>query len=358
MANLMAFDIMKKNAVLWPFLSCALFAASAQSEPAYPAFRWDRQFQLSGYYAVPEKIFARKARLDAAIPEDAPAILALTETPQGDLHPELEANRIKKAPILPEWIAMERMNPPHLAESFITAHIADNNDFLHSFDDEASLAANNEMLTSYLRIAVAVALLASLVASILLYAYRLVKQENRLRLQTEADIRILAFKDALTGLDNRYHFFILAEQVLKMAHRHRIKVAVLYIDLNNFKPINDHLGHKAGDEVLRQVGQGLRKFVRQSDIAARIGGDEFALLLYNISQDGGLSRLLKQIQQELNYHINYQSGQLHISASIGSAIYPDDGLNIDTLLDKADSRMYRIKNKGKTENGGDSSRYQ
>ena len=260
-------------------------------------------------------------------------------------HLEFEAESMKSL-ILPDLIELGHMNPwrwRHMAETFINAGMVESDDFLQGFSYDPNPAADNERLIYYLTIAVAIALLASMIAAILFLAYRVVKRENRLRLTAEAEIRKLAFKDALTGLDNRHHFFILAHQALKMAHRTRSKLAVLYIDLNNFKTINDQLGHKAGDEVLRYVGQALRKLIRQSDIAARLGGDEFALVLNRIMNDGGLSRLLAQLHQEFDYGIEYQDNRLHVSASIGSAIYPDDGLDIDTLLEKADSHMYSVK---------------
>ncbi|PKM10326.1 MAG: hypothetical protein CVV13_13405 [Gammaproteobacteria bacterium HGW-Gammaproteobacteria-3] len=201
-----------------------------------------------------------------------------------------------------------------------------------------------------MRVVGALAVLASLVAAMLFWAYCSVRRENRLRLAAEAEIRQLAFKDALTGLDNRHHFFILAQQALKMAQRKRAKLAVLYLDLNEFKPINDRFGHQAGDEILKHVGSVLQKITRQSDIVARFGGDEFVLVLDNIGNDGGLARLLAQLDEALERGIDYQKSRLRVSASVGVAIYPNDGLDIDTLLERADSHMYRIKFDGKMAN--------
>lgn len=271
--------------------------------------------------------------------------------PKSRAHLDFEAEAMKNL-ILPDLIEIGHMNPwrwRQMAETFVKVEIVDNDDFLQGFSYDPGVAEDNEKQQYYLSIAAVIGLFPSLIAAALFYAYRVVKRENNLRLKAETDIRELAFKDALTGLDNRHHFFMLAEQVLKMAHRSHSKVAVLYIDLNNFKTINDCLGHKAGDDVLRQVGQGLRKFVRQSDIVARLGGDEFVLLLYGVAQADDLLRLLEKIHQELDYCVDYQGKHLHVTASIGSAMYPDDGLDIDTLLDKADSDMYGIKHDSKVE---------
>lgn len=271
--------------------------------------------------------------------------------PKSRAHLDFEAEAMKSL-IHSDLIEIGHMNPwrwRHMAETFVKAGMIDNDDFLQGFSYDPVVAENNEKQNYYLSIAAVIGLFPSLIAAALFYAYRVVKRENNLRLKAETDIRELAFKDALTGLDNRHHFFMLAEQVLKMAHRSHSKVAVLYIDLNNFKTINDCLGHKAGDDVLRQVGQGLRKFVRQSDIVARLGGDEFVLLLYSVAQTDDLLRLLEKIHQELDYCVDYQGKHLHVTASIGSAMYPDDGLDIDTLLDKADSDMYGIKHDSKAE---------
>jgi len=264
-------------------------------------------------------------------------------------HLDFEAEAMKSL-ILSDLIEIGHMNPwrwRRMAETFVKAAMVDNDDFLQGFSYDPGVAADNEKLKYCLSVAAVIALLPSLIAAVLFRAYRVVKRENNLLMKAEIDIRQLAFKDALTGLDNRHHFFMLAEQVLKMARRSRSKVAVLYIDLNNFKTINDCLGHKAGDDVLRQVGQSLRKFVRQSDIVARLGGDEFVLLLYSVAEEAGLSRLLEKIHEELDYCVDYQGKHLYVTASIGSAMYPDDGLDIDTLLDKADSHMYCIKNDSK-----------
>jgi diguanylate cyclase (GGDEF)-like protein len=174
-------------------------------------------------------------------------------------------------------------------------------------------------------------------------SYRTARREIRLRLAAEEEIRKIAYRDMLTGLDNRHHLFVLADQFLKMAQRDCYKVAVCFIDLNQFKDINDTLGHKAGDKVLVHVGQTLRNFIRQSDVAVRFGGDEFILLLNHVKNREDVTMTLVKIQQAIGRPVDYQDKQLHVSASMGVAFYPDDGTDIDALIDLADSKMYRVK---------------
>jgi diguanylate cyclase (GGDEF)-like protein len=136
---------------------------------------------------------------------------------------------------------------------------------------------------------------------------------------------------------------VLADQFLKMAQRDCYKVAVCFIDLNQFKNINDTLGHKAGDKVLMHVGHTLRNFIRQSDVAARFGGDEFVLLLNHVKNKEDITPMLLEVQQAIRQPVNYQNKQLYVSASMGVAYYPDDGTDIDALIDLADSKMYHVK---------------
>jgi diguanylate cyclase (GGDEF)-like protein len=178
---------------------------------------------------------------------------------------------------------------------------------------------------------------------VLFASYRTARREIRLRLAAEQEIKKIAYRDTLTGLDNRHHLFLLADQFLKMAQRERYKVAVCFIDLNQFKNINDTLGHKAGDNVLIHVGNTLRSFIRQSDVAARFGGDEFVLLLNHVKNKEDITEMLLEIKQAICQPVNYQNKQLYVSASMGVAFYPDDGTDIDALIDMADSKMYHVK---------------
>ncbi len=212
---------------------------------------------------------------------------------------------------------------------------------------ETSDTKDSETLLTYLKLATGIAALTSLLTLLLLKANLKLRQENRLRVAEESEIQKLAFLDTLTGLSNRHNFFSLANHTLKLAHRDERKLAVLFIDLNDFKLINDKFGHKAGDLVLAQIGHTLRNFIRESDIAARLGGDEFALLLNNIHSKEDIFLSLQKIQQIVCQPIAYMDQELTVSASIGLAVFPDDALDIDGLLDIADTHMYQIKSEGK-----------
>jgi diguanylate cyclase (GGDEF)-like protein len=265
--------------------------------------------------------------------------------PKTRAHLEYEADTIKSL-ILPELIEIGHMNPwrwQHMADTFINACMVQNDQYLQGFIYNPDPVEIKEDLLKYLRIVGGMAILASVIILLQIKAYRKIKQENRLRIAAEAEIKKLAFQDALTGLANRHHFFVLANQALKLAHREQLKCAVLFIDLNDFKQINDKFGHKAGDLVLTHIGHSLRQFIRKSDIAARLGGDEFALLLNNIKSKEDLFQSLEKIQNSVCQPISYNSHELSVSASIGLAIYPDDAENIDDLLDAADMHMYQIK---------------
>ncbi|MGZ8161380.1 MAG: ABC transporter substrate-binding protein [Methylobacter sp.] len=267
-------------------------------------------------------------------------------------HLEFEAEAIRSL-ILPELIEVGHMNPGrlrHMAETFVKAGMIENDHLLERFKGfvyAPDPAVDPEKLIQYVRISGSIALLTSLIAMILYVANRSIKRESLLRMAAEAEIKKLAYLDTLTGLDNRHRFFILANQMVKLAHRENNKIAVLFIDLNDFKIINDRFGHKAGDEVLIHVGQTLRKLIRQSDIAARLGGDEFAILLSNIINREDIICSLRQIQQEISRPLIYQEKELQVSACIGLAIYPDDGPDIDALLEIADSHMYQVKAENK-----------
>ncbi|WP_246246948.1 GGDEF domain-containing protein [Candidatus Methylobacter favarea] len=264
-------------------------------------------------------------------------------------HLEFEAEAMRSL-ILPELIEIGHINPGrlrHMAETFVKAGMIDNDRLLEGFVYDPDPAVDQKKLRQYVQISGGIALLTSILAMILYMANRSIKRESLLRMAAEAEIKKLAYRDTLTGLDNRLSFFILANQMVKLAHRENNKIAVLFIDLNDFKIINDQFGHKAGDEVLIYVGLTLRKLVRQSDIAARLGGDEFAILLSNIINREDIICSLRQIQQEISRPIIYQEQELRISACIGMAVYPDDGLDIDALLEIADSHMYQVKAENK-----------
>jgi len=167
------------------------------------------------------------------------------------------------------------------------------------------------------------------------------------RKASESELHHRAATDSLTGLPNRGQLRQTCSHMLAQAKRSGEKIGVLFIDLDGFKEINDAHGHKVGDDLLIQVSERLRWRLRQSDLAARLGGDEFAVLLWNVQGAEVLSTLGQAYVQTLTG--NYQcAGQgCNLTASIGASLYPDHGLNVDDLLEKADKAMYAVKKKGK-----------
>lgn len=260
-------------------------------------------------------------------------------------HLEFEANAVRPL-IAPDLVELGHMNPwrwQHMAKTFVQANMVKNDRALEGFIYDPDFKVDKERLWFYSEILLALAIVVVFGIVVLSVSYRTARREIRLRLAAEQEIRKIAYRDTLTGLDNRHHLFVLADQFLKMAQRDHYKVAVCFIDLNQFKNINDTLGHKAGDKVLMHVGNTLRNFIRQSDVAARFGGDEFVLLLNHVKNKEDITPVLLEIQQAICQPVNYQNKQLHISASIGVAFYPDDAIDIDALIDLADSKMYHVK---------------
>ena len=162
-----------------------------------------------------------------------------------------------------------------------------------------------------------------------------------------AKMSFLAQHDSLTDLPNRVLLNDRLNEAIGLSHRHRRKLAVLFLDLDRFKHINDSLGHAVGDGLLRSVARRLFTCVRSSDTVGRYGGDEFVVLLWDIrnSEDAalGAAKILEALREP--HHINKH--KLHVSGSIGIATYPDDGTDADTLMEKADLAMYHAKEAGR-----------
>jgi diguanylate cyclase (GGDEF)-like protein len=152
-----------------------------------------------------------------------------------------------------------------------------------------------------------------------------------------------ATHDSLTGLANRRLFYDRLQQAVRHAHRYGGKVGVLYVDLDRFKGINDQHGHHVGDAVLTEVAKRLSSCIRDSDSVARLGGDEFAVLLEGVQGREDTLAATHKIEQALNVDRTFYGLELEIAASIGQALYPDDGADEDSLIRAADAAMYRIK---------------
>lgn len=167
------------------------------------------------------------------------------------------------------------------------------------------------------------------------------------RKKDEERIRRLAFFDDLTGVANRRLFQDRLEQAIANAQRHQHRLAVLFLDLDMFKRINDSLGHVVGDEVLKVVAGRLAHTVREGDSVARLGGDEFTVMVPEIETMEGLMVLAQRINEAISEPISIGSHELYISTSIGISIYPDDGISSEDLIKNADAAMYRVKADGR-----------
>ena len=157
----------------------------------------------------------------------------------------------------------------------------------------------------------------------------------------------LAHHDTLTGLPNRVLFAESVEQAIARAERRRMRFAMLFIDLDNFKYVNDGLGHHAGDQLLIKVAELIRTELRREDLVARLGGDEFVVLLQDIHDVDDVIRLTDKLLDKLDVPFNIKAETVRVTASAGICIYPDDGEDYETLLRKADGAMYQAKDAGK-----------
>ena len=173
--------------------------------------------------------------------------------------------------------------------------------------------------------------------------------DNDVAAQCEADDRAWrqANFDALTGLPNRRLFRDRLEQTIMKAHRAEDRLALLFLDLDYFKEINDTLGHGSGNMLLRETARRLRACVRESDTVARIGGDEFSVIVADLDATANVERAATGILRTLAAPFRFGDEQLFISASIGIAFYPDDAREIDLLLRNATLAMSAAKARGR-----------
>ena len=162
----------------------------------------------------------------------------------------------------------------------------------------------------------------------------------------QAQLVNMAHYDALTGLPNRTLFFDRLNQSLHLARRYDRICALLYVDLDSFKQINDTLGHDAGDELLVKAGERMGVCCRASDTVARLSGDEFAILLTEVSGVEGAQILAEKVLAAFNEPFSLQQGEARVGASIGIGMFPTHGTTLDQLMKSADKAMYLSKNRG------------
>ena len=172
------------------------------------------------------------------------------------------------------------------------------------------------------------------------------KQAEERERQQAKRIAYLAYHDALTDLPNRVLFQDHLGLALAQSDREKTMVAVLFSDLDNFKIINDSLGHAIGDELLRHVSNRLRKSLREGDTVARFGGDEFVILLPRISAEKEITQVATKVINMLSGSIEIEGHDLNVTTSIGISIFPTDGGDIETLLKHADIALYSAKSQG------------
>ena len=165
--------------------------------------------------------------------------------------------------------------------------------------------------------------------------------------RAEKQIERLAYQDPLTGLANRLRFEDRLGMALAGARREQQALAVLFIDLDRFKVVNDSLGHKVGDQLLQQVAERLLPLIRMSDTLARVGGDEFILLLSRIDQRESAGLVARKIQDLFRAPFRVAGRELFITPSIGISVFPDDGDDADSLVKNADVAMYAAKQRGR-----------
>jgi two-component system, cell cycle response regulator len=170
--------------------------------------------------------------------------------------------------------------------------------------------------------------------------YKQLEQYNRA-------LESMALHDALTGLPNRRLLFDRLALAIAHARRHQSTMAVMVLDLDGFKQVNDTLGHDAGDTLLRMVANRLVAAVRQQDTVARLGGDEFVIALWELSQADDVARLASKVIQAVSQSYRIQGRDVNITASVGVGIYPTHGDAVETLMKRADLALYDAKRAGK-----------
>ncbi|MDH3342540.1 MAG: EAL domain-containing protein [Gammaproteobacteria bacterium] len=163
----------------------------------------------------------------------------------------------------------------------------------------------------------------------------------------ERKIQRLEYRDALTQLPNRLLFNDRLEQAIVRAERHRESIALLVVDIDDFKLVNDSFGHEAGDKLIKAVGDLLSKSMRRADTVARLGGDEFAIIIENVNGEDDAFSIADNVTTILEHNVRLDNQETFTSASVGIAMFPDDGADASTLLKNADTAMFRAKEQGR-----------
>ena len=163
----------------------------------------------------------------------------------------------------------------------------------------------------------------------------------------ERKVQLLAYRDTLTDLPNRLLFADRLEQAVIRAERSRTSMALMLVDIDDFKLVNDSFGHDAGDKLIKAVGQLISKSLRRADTVARLGGDEFAVIIEDINSPEDAISIADNLTTILEHNVRLDDQETYTSASIGIAVYPDDGKDARTILKNADTAMFRAKESGR-----------
>ena len=166
--------------------------------------------------------------------------------------------------------------------------------------------------------------------------------------EQKVSLERLAHHDALTGLPNRLLFLDRLRQAIKKAHREDNQLAVLFVDLDRFKQINDSLGHTMGDAVLKAVARRLQGCLREEDVVARLGGDEFTIIMGSLRKPQHAVAMAQKLIRSVRRPVRHEEHELYVSASVGISLYPQDGQYADLLLQNADAAMYKAKHEGRS----------
>ncbi len=176
--------------------------------------------------------------------------------------------------------------------------------------------------------------------------FRIVLSDITERKRADEHIQRLANFDALTGLPNRVQLGLRANHAISLAQRNHNQLALMFVDLDNFKDINDSLGHSFGDALLVGLADRLKSLLRETDTISRLGGDEFIFLFYGVDAEGA-SHTAQRMLEVISTPISIEQHDLNMTGSIGIALYPDDGGDLETLLKRADTAMYCAKQEGR-----------
>ncbi|WP_293266779.1 bifunctional diguanylate cyclase/phosphodiesterase [Neptunomonas sp.] len=160
-------------------------------------------------------------------------------------------------------------------------------------------------------------------------------------------IRELAYRDTLTGLSSRGYFYLTLEELLKLSERNHNQFSLLYLDLDDFKNVNDSLGHDTGDLLLKEVAERIKEACREADFIARLGGDEFCIIIHDVNENYHSVKIAERCLSFISQPVTLAGRKLVPACSIGIAHYPTDGNSLNTLIKAADTALYEAKNLGK-----------